>query len=337
MTITIKDIAKEANVSIATVSRVINNKDESIRKDTKERIKTIIRKHNYQPNRIARSMITKKTATLGLIIPDIQNPFFPELVRGVEDFANENEYSVILCNTDGDLNRERKYLDLMKEKNVDGIIYTYAFAELSKPLKGFLEENNIPMVLLDRAEPNSKMSGVYVDNEKAGYMATKHLISLNHKKIGCITGPEHIENSKERFSGYYQALKEANIPLDKEIIFTGDYQMKGGYKAAKGLIKKEVTAIFTFNDLMAFGVYQAAAELGRKIPDDLSVIGFDNIKYNHLLVPKLTTIEQSSYKMGENAVELLLKQIKGTPEQEKETIIIEPLLMINESTSQNKL
>ena len=335
MGITKKDIAKEANVSIATVSRVINNKDQSIRADTKERIQSIIKKHNYQPNRIARSMITKETATLGLIIPDIQNPFFPELVRGVEDFANENQYSVILCNTDGDINRERKYLDLMKEKNVDGILYTYAFTELSKPFKGFLKENNTPMVLLDRGEPGSKMSGVYVDNEKAGYMATRHLIDLKHKRIGCITGPEHIENSKERFNGYHQALKEAGISLDETIIFVGDYQMKGGYEAAKKLIAEGVTAVFAFNDLMAFGIYQAAAELGVKIPDDLSVVGFDNIKYNHLLVPKLTTIEQSSYKMGETAVELLLKQIKNTEKQKKETIIIEPILVINESTTKN--
>lgn len=332
MAITIKDIAKKANVSITTVSRVLNNKTEGIGEETRKRILDIIEEMDYRPNTIARSMITKQTNTIGLIIPDIRNPFFPELVRGVEDVANQAKYSVFLCNTDGSINRETKALRLMEEKNVDGIVFTSSHATTGHPLQEFVHKHKTPVVLLDRGLDDEKFSGVYTDNEKAGYLATKHLVELSHVKIGCITGPSDIQNSKDRLKGYVKALEENQLSIDESLIISGDYQMEGGYRAAKTLLKKQgVTAIFALNDLMAFGVYQAAAELGIRIPDELSVVGFDNLKYNQLLNPKLTTIEQPVYRMGEMATRMLLKQIKEGGDADNRTIHLEPELIVKGS------
>lgn len=333
MKITIKDIAKKANVSITTVSRVLNNKTEGIGDETRRNVLKIIDEMGYQPNRIARSLITNKTNTIGLIIPDIRNPFFPELVRGVEDVANSKQYNVFLCNTDGNNEKEEEALKLMIEKNVDGLVLAHSYDKPNKSFRNLLTKHNIPVVLIDRGLNDERFSGVFIDNETAGYLATKHLIELNHRKIACITGPNHINNSHERLKGYLKAHFEENIPINKDFILTGDYQMEGGYKAGKKILEsKNVTAIFALNDLMAFGVYQAAMELDINIPDDLSVVGFDNIKYNQLLHPKLTTIEQSVYEMGETATRFLFENIQEDQQLGKKTIFLEPKLIIREST-----
>ncbi|WP_066250412.1 LacI family DNA-binding transcriptional regulator [Neobacillus drentensis] len=335
MTVTIKDIAKQAGVSITTVSRIINNKAEGIRKETCEKVLKVVEELHYKPNSIARSMITKKTYTIGLVIPDIRNPFFPELVRGVEDVANAAQYTVFLCNTDSSHRKETDYLAIMKEKNVDGIIFTGPQELQSKDFYQSVQEYEIPIILLDRGQEIEDFSGVYIDNVQAGYMATKHLLELSHQNIGCITGPAAIPNSNERYKGYLKAFSEFQIPVDESIVIPGNYQMEGGYVAAKALLKeRDVTAIFAFNDLMAFGVYQAAYELGIKIPEDLSVVGFDNLPFNQLIRPKLTTIEQSAYKMGEIAAKMLFDQINNE-KSVKEQVFIEPTLIINGSTKEH--
>lgn len=332
MAVTIKDIAKKANVSIATVSRVMNKKHEGIRPDTRERILKIIEETNYQPNTIAQSMVTNKTSTIGLIIPDIRNPFFPELVRGVEDHSKKYHYNVFLCNTDGDIQKEKEYLDLMTKKKVDGIIYANTYVTIDDEIEKLLSKSNIPVVLIDRWEQKNKYSGVFIDNEKAGYMATKYLLSLSHKKIGCITGPEHINNSKDRLNGYKKALKEAGIKVEDKYIQTGDYQIEGGYEAAATLLKQgEVTAIFALNDLMAFGVYQIANETGVNIPEDVSVVGFDNIKYNNILHPKLTTVKQPIYNIGETSTNMLIEIIENSDKQNQEMIYLKTELIERES------
>lgn len=332
MAVTIKDIAKKANVSIATVSRVMNKKHEGIRPDTRERILKIIEETNYQPNTIAQSMVTNKTSTIGLIIPDIRNPFFPELVRGVEDYSKKYHYNVFLCNTDGDIQKEKEYLDLLTKKKVDGIIYANTYATLDNEIEKLLSKSNIPVVLIDRWEEKSSYSGVFVDNENAGYMATNHLLSLSHKKIGCITGPAYIKNSQDRLNGYKKALKEVGIEVEDKFIQTGNYQIEGGYKAAVTLLNQgEVTAIFALNDLMAFGVYQLANETGVSIPEDLSIVGFDNIKYNNILHPKLTTVKQPIYNMGETSTNMLIEKIENSDKQTQEMIYLKTELIERDS------
>lgn len=336
MSITIKDIAKIANVSIATVSRVINHKAEGISEETRQRILQIVKENNYTPNRIARSMITKTTRTIGLIIPDIRNPFFTELVRGVEDVARRSQYTVFLCNGDREIQKTTEYLTLMKENSADGILLTVSDLVINPQLQKTVEKLDIPVVLIDRNEKDLKLSGVFIDNVKAGYEATRHLLSLSHTQIGCITGPKDNKNSNDRLQGYLTALQESGIESKPEWIIHSDFEIEGGYHAAKQLISdRNVTAIFAFNDLIAFGVYQAAEELGLTLPRDLSVIGFDDLHYNQLLKPKLTTIRQPIYQIGEMATEFLLKEIQERRRVRVETYLdIE--LMVRESTCRNE-
>lgn len=331
MAITIKDIAKRANVSTATVSRVINNKSEGISPQTREQILAIIKEMNYQPNALARGLITRKTSTIGLILPDITNPFFPELVRGVEDSANKAGYSVFLCNSDDNVKKEKKYIQLMKEKKVDGIIFSSS-ATYSEEHYDDLIRSDIPVVLIDRGTENTSYSGVFLKNFEGAYLATKHLTDLNHKRIGCIAGPEAIWNSSVRLEGYKQAIRDAGIPVDENLIAIGDYRMEGGFATAKRLLEEQrVSAIFACNDLMACGVYEAAQLLDLRIPVDLSVVGFDDIMLIKTLTPKLTTIRQSTYMMGKEAAKLLIQQVtkKGT---KPKSVYVEPELIIREST-----
>lgn len=337
MSLTIKDIAKMAGVSISSVSRVLNSKTNGISESTRQRVLEVIKQNNYRPNAIARSMITKNTKTIGLIIPDIRNPFFSDLARGIEDVASESKYSVLLCNTDSTLGKIIDYLWLLKEKNVDGMIFACSDPTLNQEVHTFVKQNNIPVVIVDRGLEDQMYSGVFINNEKSSYMATKHLLDLSHTRIGCIIGSRSIKNSNERLEGYFKAHKELGVPVDKSLIKAGNYVMEGGYQAAKELLKnKDVTALFAFNDLMAFGVYQATEELGLKIPDDISVVGFDNLKYNLLLHPKLTTIEQPIYEIGEVATKLLLEQIEEGKNDQIKSVFLDTKLIVRESTKNNK-
>lgn len=333
--LTIKDIAKMAGVSITTVSRVLNNKTQGIGETTRQHVLEIIKKHDYRPNAIARSMITKNTKTIGLIIPDIRNPFFSELARGVEDAASSSKYTVVLCNTDSTLGKIIDYLWLLKEKNVDGIIVSCSDPTLDKEVEAFVQQNDLPVVMIDRGFEDQMFSGVYIENEHAAYLATRHLLQLAHTRVGCISGPRYIKNANERLRGFLKSHNEMNIPVDLSLIKDGNYTMEGGYQVAMELLKNQnITAIFACNDLMAFGVYQAVEELGLKIPDDLSVVGFDNLKYNLILHPKLTTIEQPIHQMGEVAIKLLFKQIETENTPQVESIYLETKLIVRESTKQ---
>ncbi|MDQ0252947.1 LacI family transcriptional regulator [Evansella vedderi] len=338
MTITIKDIANKANVSITTVSRVLNNKKGGIGDETRKRILKIIEELDYSPDSIARSMKTKKTKSIGLIIPDIRNPYFPELVRGVEEVANKCKYNVLLYNTDGNKNKELESLRLIKENKVDGIIFTSSNPGTFNENNKYFIEKDSPIIFIDREPEIESYSGLFLNNEKAGYIATKHLIDLNHKNIGCITGPKQIQNSQQRLTGYKKALNDAGVDVNEDIILNGDYQMQGGYEAAKRLIEnKAVTAIFALNDLMAFGVYKAAQEFDVQIPKELSVVGFDNLSFNELLTPKLTTIDQNVSNMGKVAAKLLLKKLGSGGGMQNKSIYLDPKLIIRESTTFYKI
>jgi LacI family transcriptional regulator len=333
MRVTIKDIAKKAGVSITTVSRVVNDKLGGISQETRERVLKIVEEMNYQPNALARSLVTKQTLTLGLILPNISNPFFPEMVRGVEDIANQNGYSVIICNTDDVEDKEKNYIHLLKEKYVDGIIFS-SNSRYSGEHYDILHKANIPFVLIDRGEEGGEgpYHGVFIDNEKGGYLATQHLIDLGHKKIACMTGPIELGTAKRRLLGYQKALYEAKLPIKSNWIIQGNFRMKTAYLAAKTLlIDEEITAIFACNDLMACGIYQAAYELGRRIPDDLSVIGFDDIQLVEALTPKLTTIRQSSYTLGKTAAEIMIQDIKKV-KSDKRIVKLDPRLVLRNST-----
>ncbi|EIV99403.1 LacI family DNA-binding transcriptional regulator [Thermoanaerobacter siderophilus] len=330
MAVTIKDIAKLANVSITTVSRVINNKSEGVSEETRNRILQLVKELGYQPNAIARGLVTKKTKTIGLIIPDISNPFFPDIARGVEDSAHIYGYNVFLCNTDDNLEKESEYINALKEKYVDGIIFTSSSIPKHEHITDLIK-SGIPVVIMDRRIDSEDIYGVFLDNYEGGYIATKYLIDLGHKRIGCITGPLYISNAIERLEGYKRALVDNEIEVDNRLIFEGDYKINSGIIGAEKLLEHEVTAIFASNDLMAYGAYKAIRSYGYKIPDDISVVGFDDIQLSQILEPQLTTIRQPAYDMGLTAARMLIKLIEGK-KMNKKIANFRPQLIIRQST-----
>lgn len=332
MKVTIKDVAKKANVSITTVSRVINKIEGYTNEETKKRILKVIEELDYKPNALARSLVTKRTKTIGLILPDISNPFFPSIAKSVEDLVNELGYNLILCNSYDDTEKEANYINVLKEKCVDGILLS------SKQTKDKYDiyKDDIPMVFIDRKPEVEVKYGVFVDNYKGAYNATKHLIDLGHRSIACITGPKNINTTIERLRGYKDALIDNHIECDETIIKSNDYAIEGGYEAAKDLIvNHNITAIFTHDDLMACGVYKAAKELSYKIPDDISVVGFDDITLVEFLDPPLTTIKQPTEDIGKVSVEILMDLIENNKIQGK-IISLDTELIVRESTKNIK-
>ncbi|MFW5889585.1 MAG: LacI family DNA-binding transcriptional regulator [Bacillota bacterium] len=310
MKITISDIAKKANVSTATVSRVLNNKSD-VSDKTRKKIKNIIEKMDYNPSIIARGLSLNKTHTIGLIIPNITNPYFPEIAKGIENKAEKEGYSVVLYNTDNDYEKEMKILRIMQQKQVDGLIVS--LTEKTKDYINKLFSKDFPIVQIDRKVIGLKCPSVITDNFFSGYKATKYLIEHGHRRIAHIVGLPDIQNSIDRLNGYKKALKDYNIELNNEYIVQGDQTIESGYKKGKRLIKLKSapTAIFSANDLMVIGVYKAAKELSINIPSDLSIVGHDNINISSIVNPSITTMNQPKYKMGEKAAELLIEQLNG--------------------------
>lgn len=310
MRVTIKDIARLANVSTTTVSRVINNKDEGVGSETRKKIQDIIKELNYKPSSLARGLVTKRTKSIGLVLPDITNPFFPDLARGVEDYSVNKGYNAFLCNSDNNAEKEKRYINALMEKHVDGLIITSTH-NLEEEHILELMENKIPIVILDRRFKSKDLHGVYTDNFSGAYEAVKYLIQNGHKSIGCITGPLDTSISRERLEGYKKALTDNGIEYDDRLIVQSDFKIDGGMNASQELLKnKEITAVFACNDLMAYGVYKTAKKLKLSVPDDISIIGFDDISLSQIVTPTLTTVSQPIYEMGYEAAKMLISLIE---------------------------
>jgi LacI family transcriptional regulator len=302
---TIRNVAKKSGVSTTTVSHILNG-TRFVSPEVKQRVLDVIQELGYQPNSLARSLRKKETQSLGLILPDSTNQYFAEIQCGVEKAAYDRGYSVILCNTEGDENKENLYVNVLRNKRMDGIL----FISSGSSTKLLLEEK-IPLVLVDRDMPDLEVDTVMADNFQGGYLATQYLIELGHTRIGCITGPEGIVPSGRRIAGYRKALEETGLYLDPQLICAGDFHAATGKIAASRLLKlpKPPTAIFAFNDLMAVGAIQAAADLKRVIPRDLALVGFDDIELASFIQPPLTTIRQPKLEMGLLAVDMLINRI----------------------------
>lgn len=335
MQATIKDIARMANVSITTVSRALN-KEGGVSEKTREKILQIAKELNYRPNRLARSLVTKRTNTIGIILPDITNPFFPEIVRAVEDTANKFGYNLIICNTDDNSEKESLYLQVLKEKCVDGIIFTSSINPSSKNIKQLLEYK-IPFVLVDRYIDIDHPAGIYTDGTLGMYEAVKYLISMGHERIAFISGPKESKSAFQRYMGYINALKEANIPVRESLIKEGNYKISGGEKVVMELLssKEDFTAVACANDLMAVGAIEVLTQSNIKVPEEISITGFDNISLSKVVSPKLTTVEQPSYEMGEKATKMLLKLIEGKSLRKTE-ISLKPKLIIRNSVAERR-
>ncbi len=331
MTITMKDIAKIAGVSVNTVSRALNDRPE-INEETKRNIKRIARELDYVPNSIAASLASQKSKSLGLVIPDLCDPFFALQARGVEDAARERGYSVVIINTDEIPENELTAINTLYGIRVAGVILTsvsFATEHIKK-----MKRRGLPLVLLNRYSRQLDTNYVINDHKKGSYMATKHLLGLGHKRIGIILGPDQITSVQDRLAGYLKAMDEAQIGLSREYVIHGEnLKPETGELLAEELMRKtpRPTAIFAYCDSLAIGACTGIRKTGCTIPHDVAVVGYDDIPYaSHLAVP-LTTIAQPAYTMGKTACEVLLERIASGGEFETKQIVFEPELIVRES------
>lgn len=306
----LNDVAALAKVSIATVSRVINNSDKVV-PETRALVQKAMDELGYQPNRVARRLRQKggRRHLLGLILPDIQNPFFAELARGVEDVAYANQFAVLLCNSDENLKKEAFYLDVMKAESVDGVILPPIAERDPAVLK--LAQSGMPVVSVDRSLNSTLVDTVEVDNFQGAYEAVEHLIKLGHKRIGLIAGRTNLSTSRDRRRGYEEAMAVAGLPLKMEFIRVGDNKQASGKALAEELLElsPRPTALFVCNNLMAVGALEAIHAKKLKVPAEVALIGFDDLPWAEALDPPLSVVRQPAYELGRAAAETLLKRL----------------------------
>jgi LacI family transcriptional regulator len=305
----IHDVAARAGVSTSTVSHVINQ-TRFVSEDTRERVLQAIAELNYQPNRLARSLRNRQTHTLGVLLPNSANPFFAEVLLGIEAACYNLHYNVILGNAHDDPKRELSHLEVLLAKQVDGVLLVSSGAyEAGLEI---IQQNNTAVVMIDRVGGAREVDTILVDNEQGGLLATHHLLALGHRHIGCIAGPSLYSPSHGRLVGYQNALREQNIPSEEQLIVTGDFQHEGGYNGCRALfsLSQPPSALFVCNDLMAVGALFALHEMGLRVPQDVSVVGFDDIPLASYTIPALTTIMQPGRELGQLAVETLVKRIR---------------------------
>jgi len=328
---TIKDVAALAGVSYTTVSHVIN-KTRPVSEKVRGEVEAAIQRLSYVPSAVARSLKQQATCTIGLLVSNSSNPFFAELAEGIEDACYRAGYTVILCNSDDQPERQQTYLRVLLEKRIDGLIICSAGDDLG--LATHVREAKVPIIVVDRAVKGVVSDLVQIDHFKGAYLATRHLLELKHKSIGNIAGPDTTTVSDDRLNGYRKALAEAGAPFRSEWVVRGDFTAEGGYKAARILLKKtEITAVFASNDLMGIGLLRFAAEHGIRVPSQLSVIGFDGIELSRYIYPALTTVGQSIRRQGEIAAGALLERIRKRGEGRVRKILMKPELWVRESTS----
>ncbi|MDF2655397.1 MAG: transcriptional regulator, LacI family [Bacillota bacterium] len=301
----IKEVAKKAGVSVATVSRVLNH-PESVAPDTKQRILDVIQELEYTPNWFARGLNFNKTDTIGLLIPNILNPSYMEIAKGVEDVSHQKGCNTLLCNGENAVEKERKYVDVLVKRRVDGIVLVSSLLE-SEDVENITKQG-IPVVLI--GENRGDVRGVpivRIDCEGASYKAVRHLIDIGYKDIAIIFGSTPEKENRRKLDGYRQALAEEGITEWEEYLQEAPNTIEGGYIAGKRLIdlKHRPRAIFTSSDLLAFGAIDAMKDHGVKVPDEVAFVGFDNIRMSNLIEPKLTTVEKPMHKMGVVGARLL--------------------------------
>ena len=333
----IGEFAKLSGVSKTTVSMAFND-DPRIPQKTKEKVLKAAKKFGYQPSMVARSLRSKKTKAIGLRLPSITNPFFPQIVKGVEDAALKNGYSVIFCNFDEEIEKESLYFQMFENRWIDGIIFSGVTGD--KQEINYIEEiqkKGIPIVFIDRGLEGHFSDVVMIDNDEATYKGTKYLLDLGHKRIGFVNGPTEIRLFAKRLKGHKKALQEKRVELDESLIVEGEQSSKTAESAVRQFLAQTLspTAIFTTSDLVAIAVLRAVQKSGLKVPEDISVMGFDDIPLASLVNPSLTTIAQPIQEIGREAFKLLIDRIerKDSP---KRKIVLDTKLVVRESTAKPK-
>ncbi len=306
----IYDVAKEAKVSVFTVSAVINNR-QHVRAPLKKRVDTAIQKLGYRPNSLAQSLAKEHTKTIGIVVPDISNPFFPMVVRGAEDTAQKDGYTVLLCNSDGLPTKEEQYLSLLISKRVDGILLTKCPGEMNPRILRELADLRIPTVLMMRTYSKLSEHAVVTDDLQASFQAVSHLARSGHRRIALVGGPLSVSNGRERLQGFKKALKANGLAYDAELVYEGDYRIDSGHSAGLAILPHRPDAVFVANFLMTVGFLQAAQELGMRPPQHFGLVTLDDYPWLRLFNPPLTAVELPKYEVGRTATELLLELIQG--------------------------
>lgn len=316
MPVTIYDVAREAGVSMATVSRVVNG-NPNVKPMTRKKVLAAIERLGYRPNAVARGLASKKTTTVGVIIPDISSLFFSELARGIEDIATMYKYNIILCNSDQRLEKELQLINTLLEKQVDGLLFMGA--EIKEDHLQALTSSSVPTVLAATRDADNQLPSVTIDHFQASYDATHALIERGHKRIAMITGPINEPlGGLMRFEGYKKALADAGLPLDEKLVANGNYFYESGLRHANEFLKLDEppTAIFAASDEMAIGAIHAVQDSGMNVPRDIEVIGHDNIRLVEMVRPRLTSVVQPMYDIGAVAMRLLTKYMNNETVEE---------------------
>jgi LacI family transcriptional regulator len=327
---TLNDLATRLKVSTATISRALS-KPEAVAPDTRKRVLEGVHRYGYQLNGIARSLRTQQTRTIGIIVPDIRNPFFSAIVKAAEDVARANDFTVLICNADEDGRNEEAAVRLFLDRQVSGVIHCSAGGNVE--LLAALQRKAIPMIDLDRRSGLKDVDTIELDNALGAKLAADHLLSLGHKRIAMISGPHHLSNSRKRLNGFRRALRKAGVQLPKEYVEFGDFREASGRRAAEKLLslEKRPTALFVANNEMTAGALSALREQKIRIPDEISLVGFDDARWAQFSDPPLTIVAQPTSAMGKRSAELLLARIqkeKGTA-----TEIFPPELVVRGSTA----
>ncbi len=333
---TIKDVALRAGVSVTTVSHVVND-TRHVSAKGRERVEEAIRELGYVPNAMARSLKSNTTSTLGMLIPNSSNPYFAEIVRIVEDRCFGAGYTLVLCNTDDEPRRQSVYLQVLAERRIDGLIVVSTGAGDDDSLVTQLHGLRIPTVLVDREIADPACDLVETAHMQGGLLAVRHLLSLGHKRIACIGGPVGVMPSEQRIEGWRIALAEAGAtPSTDALLWRGGFTSQGGYEAMHAILRTEQapSAVFVCNDLMAIGALRAAHESGVHVPDDLSIVGFDDIELSAYTSPPLTTVAQPKERIGALAVDMLLERVGGK-RRDARKVVLQPELRVRASTARH--
>jgi LacI family transcriptional regulator len=325
---TIRDVAKRAGVAPITVSRVINN-DGYFTEETRKKVEAAVLELDYIPNSLGPSLRSKRTQTLALVLSDITNPFWTTVARGVEDAANKRGYHVIIGNTDESDEKQEEYLLFLMKKQVDGFLFVPATFNVTKTL----QKRRVPMVILDRRFPSNQVDTVRCDSIVGALGLTKHLIELGHRNIAIITGPQYNTTACDRVEGYLAALEEAHIS-DTPRVFWGEYTQQSGYENTVQILRftPRPTAIFAANNFLAIGVMRALRDAGVRVPEDISVVAFDDLPEAITIDPFFTVAAQPAYEMGQKATELLISRLDGNGSQGFQEIILPVDIIVRKSS-----
>ncbi len=327
---TIRDVAKLSGVSVGTVSNVINGIS-TVKDEIRIRVIKAINELKFRPNQAARSLASGRTRTLAFILPDICNPFYPEMVRGAMESASQAAYDLFLANIDNDPLKEIEYIESFVDRGVDGLII--ATSDLSSLQAGRIKDLDIHVVIVDRELQGLDRDLVIVDNTNCAYMATSHLLDLGHRRIGVILGPEQTMTARKRLDGAKAALSERGL-FDEELVRFGSYSFESGFETMREMLEgaEPPGGVFCANDLLAIGAIKAVQEYGLKVPEDISIIGIDDIMLSRLISPSLTTVRQPTFDLGATAARMVVERIKGVEKGIHRKVILPGRLIVRNST-----